>query len=98
MPFGPFKDFAECVEKNSDKSSPEAYCAYLHKQITGEWPGKHLSNMPDGARDLYMTVYSEVLLAKKAEKESHELALQAIEAQGWQRGAADRCVRRHPGI
>lgn len=40
MPFGPYTDFQDCVLKNKDKSSPEGYCASLHKKITGEWPGQ----------------------------------------------------------
>lgn len=39
MPFGKYKDFAACVAANQDKQNPEAYCAALHKQITGDWPG-----------------------------------------------------------
>ena len=40
MPFGPYKDFDDCVSKNKDKKSPEGFCAYLHKQITGDWPSE----------------------------------------------------------
>ncbi len=40
MPFGPYKDFDDCVAKNRDKGNPEAYCASLHHQITGKWPGE----------------------------------------------------------
>ena len=40
MPFGKYKDFAACVAANRDKENPEAYCAQLHKNVTGEWPGK----------------------------------------------------------
>ena len=38
MPFAGFKDFSECVKKNQDKKSPEAFCAYLHHKSTGKWP------------------------------------------------------------
>lgn len=38
MPFGPYKDFAACVLANKDKSSPEAYCAAVHKRTTGKYP------------------------------------------------------------
>jgi HK97 family phage portal protein len=37
-PFGEYADFAECVRKNSDKKDPKAFCASLHKKITGKWP------------------------------------------------------------
>jgi proteasome lid subunit RPN8/RPN11 len=38
MPFGPYKDFEDCIRKNKDKNNPEAYCAALHKKITGKFP------------------------------------------------------------
>jgi hypothetical protein len=38
MPFGEYKDFADCVRANADKQSPEGYCAEIHKKITGEYP------------------------------------------------------------
>lgn len=39
-PFGEYKDFDDCVSKNSDKDNPEAFCAWLEHQITGKWPGE----------------------------------------------------------
>ena len=41
MPFGEYKDFKDCVEQNSCKENPEAFCAYLHHKVTGTWPGEH---------------------------------------------------------
>lgn len=38
MPFGPYKDFADCVKKNKGKKNPRAYCAAVHKRATGKWP------------------------------------------------------------
>lgn len=35
MPFGEYKDFKDCVEKNKDKKDPEAYCAKIKEQIEG---------------------------------------------------------------
>ena len=32
MPFAGYKDFADCVAKNSDKSDPDAYCGYIKHQ------------------------------------------------------------------
>lgn len=29
MPFAGYKNFQECVEKNSDKGNPRAYCAAI---------------------------------------------------------------------
>ena len=40
MPFGPYKDFKDCVAKNRDKKNPRAYCAEVHKKITGKWPSE----------------------------------------------------------
>jgi len=39
-PFGEYEDFAECVRRNKDKKDPEAYCAALHKKITGKYPSE----------------------------------------------------------
>lgn len=36
MPFGEYKDFADCVAKNSDKEDPKAYCAAIKRQIEGD--------------------------------------------------------------
>ncbi len=32
-PFGPYKNFNDCVSKNQDKDSPEGYCAIMMRQI-----------------------------------------------------------------
>lgn len=40
MPFGKYKDFAACVAANKDKGNPQAYCATVHKKITGQWPSE----------------------------------------------------------
>lgn len=36
VPFGPYEDFADCVAMNQDVDEPEAYCAWLEQQMTGE--------------------------------------------------------------
>lgn len=33
MPFGPYKDFDDCVAKNQDVDNPEAYCAWLQDEL-----------------------------------------------------------------
>ncbi len=38
-PFADFESFDECVSEHSDKDDPEAYCAQIHYEATGEWPG-----------------------------------------------------------
>lgn len=40
MPFGEYKDFADCVSKNSDKQNPEVLCAIIHKKVTGKYPSE----------------------------------------------------------
>lgn len=39
-PFGPFADFEDCVAQNQDKDDPEAFCAFLQQQMTGDWPAE----------------------------------------------------------
>ena len=58
MPFGPYDDFADCVSKNQGKDSPEAFCAAVHKQITGKFPTeneepKQLSEKDQAFVELY---------------------------------------------
>jgi hypothetical protein len=36
MPFGPYKNFDDCVSKNKDKEDPDAYCAVIKRKIEGE--------------------------------------------------------------
>ena len=35
MPFGPYKDFEDCLAKNQDKRDPGAYCGTIKKAIEG---------------------------------------------------------------
>lgn len=42
-PFGEYESFDACVAANQDKDDPEAFCAYLHEQITGDWPAEAAS-------------------------------------------------------
>ncbi len=85
MPFGPYTDFADCVAKNGDKSNPQAFCAWLHHQITGQWPGEMAkdSTLPAEAFDLYLGKYSEALNKGKGEKEAHTGALAELDKAGW---------------
>ncbi len=85
MPFGPYTDFADCVAKNGSKSNPQAFCAWLHHQITGQWPGELAkdTSLPQEAFDLYLGKYSEALNAGKGEKEAHTGALSELEKAGW---------------
>lgn len=44
-PFGPYKDFDDCVSKNRGKRNPQAYCASVHKKIIGQWPSQKAFNL-----------------------------------------------------
>lgn len=35
-PFAGYKDFDDCVAKNSDKEDPKAYCASIMQKVEGE--------------------------------------------------------------
>lgn len=39
-PFADYDDFDSCVSDNQDKEDPEAYCAQIHYNATGEWPAE----------------------------------------------------------
>jgi len=41
MPFGPYSSFDDCVSKNRDKRSPQAYCAVVKRKIEGDGNSKH---------------------------------------------------------
>lgn len=43
-PFGEYETFEDCISANQDKENPEGYCAWLHQQITGEWPTEGMSS------------------------------------------------------
>lgn len=41
-PFGKYKNMEECINANKGKKKdPAAFCAWLHKKITGLWPGQN---------------------------------------------------------
>lgn len=40
MPFADYVDFDDCVAQNQDMDNPEAFCAWLHYETTGTWPGE----------------------------------------------------------
>ena len=35
-PFGDYKDFQDCIDKNQEKHDPEAYCATIQRQVEGK--------------------------------------------------------------
>lgn len=40
MPFADYGSMDECERAHSDKNDPGAYCAQIHYNATGEWPGE----------------------------------------------------------
>ncbi len=84
MPFGPYADFTECVLKNSDKSSPEGFCAWLHKKILGSWPsGMAADKYPEP----WLNAYDAALVAEKPEKEAFRLAEEAAQEAGFEKAS-----------
>jgi len=47
MPFGEFKDFADCVSKNKSKDDPSAYCGYIKNQIEGGKKKEEVMDFPE---------------------------------------------------
>ena len=85
-PFGPYQTFSDCVAQNSDKASPEAYCAWLEHKITGQWPSQ--SSMPAEVWSVYREAYSQYLDGAgkpvlEAEKEAAAHAQKAVAEAGW---------------
>lgn len=81
MPFGPYATFDECVIKNADKSIPEGFCAWLHKKITGSWPG---GMSADKWPEPWLTAYDAALVAGKAENVAYQEAEEAAKAEGFE--------------
>lgn len=58
MPFGQYKDFADCVAKNRDKNDPEAYCATIKRAIKGDYEPPEAGNLPQSGRHILSAAYS----------------------------------------
>ena len=80
MPFGPYTDWADCISKNGDKSSPEGFCAWLENKITGKWPGQLAK---DKYPEAFMTAYDAALVDGKTEPEAFKLAEEAAKKAGY---------------
>lgn len=46
-PFAGYESFDACVSDNQDANDPESYCARIHKEATGEWPGQKAFDSPE---------------------------------------------------
>ena len=86
--FGPYTSFQDCVAKNSDKTNPQAFCAWLEHEITGKWPSELKTDLPQEAWSLYLAKYCESLSGStknhvEADKEAHSIGLQVLVDAGW---------------
>ena len=80
-PFGPYATFDECVIKNADKSTPEAFCAWLHHKILGTWPsGMTADKFPSS----FLAAYDMAMVAGKSEAEAFKEATAAAQAEGYE--------------
>lgn len=53
MPFGQYKDFKDCVNKNQNKENPEGYCSIIHKKTTGKYPNQErLNNLRESLKEV----------------------------------------------
>ena len=85
MPFAGYDSFDQCVAEHSDKQDAEAYCAAIHYEATGEWPGEKAADSFDDRED-----HLEALLtaARKLDVEPDEAFLADVrEKAGY--GTAD---------
>ena len=90
MPFGPYDNFQDCLNQNQDKANPPAFCAYLHKQITGAYPSEMQANMPEDAWTIFLEKYTGHLTgdgkdkpALEAEREANGVGITALNEAGW---------------
>lgn len=51
-PFAGYKDFDECVARNSDKDDPKAYCATIMREVEGKSDNLGAPEAPEKAIDL----------------------------------------------
>lgn len=68
-PFAGYENFDQCVRDNQDKKDPEAYCAEIHKEATGKYPGKKaLETTQDSDRNPLVLDENEVPNPQKLDK------------------------------
>jgi len=76
LPFGKYKDMADCIAQNQDKDDPGAYCAQIHKDITGKWPSEAHEAMAGGVppnamrHSDFQKIYKQFLTHIKDEQEA----------------------------
>jgi hypothetical protein len=75
-PFGEYKNFADCVAKNQDKSDPEAYCATIKRKIEGS----ELKGGKKGLSETNPKEFEEFVKLRKAEGYTEQQAKDYWEA------------------
>lgn len=86
MPFGPYSDFADCVKRNADKASPEAFCAWLEHETTGNWPGElsHTHGMAPALRETFLSAFNDRMKHGVGEVAALAQAHAILTEAGWQ--------------
>jgi len=75
MPFAGYKDFDDCVSKNSDKSDPKAYCATIMRKTEGDSSVPNTLGIPPGKHIRLFDAYIEAREAAEAGLLSAEEAM-----------------------
>ena len=78
-PFGDYTDFADCVAKNQDKTNPQAFCAWLHKKITGKTPAEDSHKFIGGKKTMAKKTMSERKTHEELEAEFNECVRRKME-------------------
>jgi len=85
-PFAGYKNFADCVAKNSDKSNPEAYCSVIKRKVEKSADGENFKNnnnydksMVDkkDMTDSEKKVYDKAISDGKSEEDALKLVMDA---------------------
>jgi hypothetical protein len=79
-PFAGYPDFQSCVGDNSDKASPEGFCAWLEHEVTGAWPGQMADGLPFPA---IMAAEYARLLKTELEPAAYAAAVKVAQEAGW---------------
>lgn len=81
-PFADYKDFADCVAKNGDKSDPEAYCGKIKHEVEGRRTAFNLAGEPtsDDEEQRQSWTMEDAAAAGKADAEAGRPAFEGVVA------------------
>jgi len=85
VPFAGYPDFDACVSENSDKSDPQAFCAWLEHKATGQWPGQMTQGLPAPVSEKFWAAFEAAMANESDEKKAIALAAAAVKDTGWSR-------------